>query len=248
MLIYEYEAGSTLTGTDVEGSDVDRIRVVAEDREYVTGLRELKTVQTKDPDGDITTYPLRKYARLCAEGNPNLLQGLFAPQEAVYAATGRADRAWRHILDARPAFVSQRAAQKFRGYASSQRRRLTGDETNRTNRPELVESHGYDVKFAAHAYRLAVQGAEFLRTGELILPMHPSSRAIVRAIRKGHFDYSQTLALIDLAIDELDFAANESDLNLEPDYDRINRALDSAYEEAWGKPHGVLASRLPFAA
>jgi hypothetical protein len=41
-------------------------------------------------------------------------------------------------------------------------------------RPELVEKHGYDTKFAAHMVRLGYQGVELLETGRFTLPLPAS--------------------------------------------------------------------------
>ena len=43
MILLEFESGSRLTGTNVEGSDTDRIAIVAEPPGAVTGLWQAKS-------------------------------------------------------------------------------------------------------------------------------------------------------------------------------------------------------------
>jgi hypothetical protein len=56
----------------------------------------------------------------------------------------------------------------------------------RVNRPELVEAHGYDTKYAMHALRLGYQGLELLEAGRVTLPMSERERSTVMAVRLGH--------------------------------------------------------------
>ena len=60
--------------------------------------------------------------------------------------------------------ASTRAAERFLGYMTSQRRAMTGESGAHTNRPELVAEFGYDCKFAMHALRLGVQAPYSSRT------------------------------------------------------------------------------------
>jgi hypothetical protein len=57
------------------------------------------------------------------------------------------------------------------GNLHGQKERLLGSRGQRVNRPELVQAHGYDTRYAMHAARLGYQGLELLETGELTLPM-----------------------------------------------------------------------------
>src|SRR6185312_1710227 len=83
-------------------------------------------------DLDLTTYSLRKYARLAAAGNPTILLLLFIPREHLLVQTPLGEEL-QHLA---PAFASQRAVAKFLGYMNNQRERLGGSRGQmRVNRP-----------------------------------------------------------------------------------------------------------------
>ena len=56
-------------------------------------------------------------------------------------------------------------------------------QSNKTGRREIAEEFGFDLKFAAHGFRLAGQGAELLRTGRITFPR--PDRDFLRAVRFG---------------------------------------------------------------
>ena len=69
---------------------------------------------------------------------------------------------WRSAL----ALLSRLAGRGYLGYLHGQKERLLGARgQKRVNRPELVEAHGYDTKYAMHAARLGYQGARAARDG-----------------------------------------------------------------------------------
>lgn len=65
-------------------------------------------------------YDVAKFLRLCAEGNPNALEILFADELDWVLATP----AWRTIHDARQLFLSRKVQQTFLGYGLSQLKRI----------------------------------------------------------------------------------------------------------------------------
>jgi predicted nucleotidyltransferase len=67
-------------------------------------------------------YGLRKFARLCADSNPNLLEALFCRDEEIRVCTPLGER----LRAAAPMFLSAKARHTFAGYATSQLRRIKG--------------------------------------------------------------------------------------------------------------------------
>ena len=98
-----------------------------------------------------------------AEGPPDRAAAPVRPPEL----TPRRDRPGHASCAAlTDAILSKRAGRGYRGYLGGQRERLLGSRgQKRVNRPELVEAHGYDTKYAMHAIRLGYQGIELLETG-----------------------------------------------------------------------------------
>ena len=157
--------GSTIHGLMLESQDDrDEMAVAIEPPEAALGLvgfdhwvyrTQPEGVRSGPGDLDLTTYALRKYARLAAAGNPTILLLLFVPSEHLVVQTPLGEQLQRLA----PAFASKRAVVKFLGYMNNQRERLGGTRGQiRVNRPELIAAHGWDVKYCMHALRLAYRG------------------------------------------------------------------------------------------
>src|SRR3954471_14916404 len=176
--------GSTVHGLHHGGQDDrDEMAVYVEPPEYVLGLARAPAirgglygfehyVERTQPAGvrsgpgdlDLVAYSLRKWMRLALKGHPTILLLLFVPDELVLVET----ELGRELRALRPALLSARAGRGYLGYLRGQRERLLGSRgQKRVNRPELVEAHGYDTKYAMHAARLGYQGLELVEKGRL---------------------------------------------------------------------------------
>jgi uncharacterized protein len=182
-------------------------------------------------DLDLVAYSLRKWLRLALRGNPMVLLLLFSPPETLLVCTERG-AALRELA---PAIVSRRAGPRYVGYMRAQKERLIGTRGQRNvNRPELIEAHGFDTKYAMHVARLGLQGIELLSTGRLTLPMPEPDRGRVMAIRRGDVPLDDALAEIDDIERRLLAAVEASPLRDEPDHESVNAFLIEAYRQAWG--------------
>lgn len=233
ILLCEY--GSRAHGTETQFSDHDKMGIYIEPIEAVLGIDSVDTVQsstapkngrsTKD-DTDTTLYPLRKWASLAAHGNPTVLTPLFVPNEKISYSAGLLIRN-RHL------FISKDAGHRFLGYMRSQRDALTGKRNKKTNRPELVHTHGYDTKFAYHMIRLGILGKELMRTGRMELPMNGYQRAYLLDIRSGRIDKDEVLEYSYELDKYLQDAIEYSKLPEHPDRDAINSLLIDIQKAQW---------------
>src|SRR5262249_13709199 len=133
------------------------------------------------------------------------------------------------------AVLSKRAGRGYLGYLHGQRERLLGTRGQRNvNRPELVEAHGFDTKYAMHAVRLGYQGIELLETGRLTLPMPEPTRSRVMAVRRGERSFEEVLAEIDEVQRRRAAALEATALPDEPDRAAVDTFLVDAYRRAWG--------------
>jgi hypothetical protein len=131
--------------------------------------------------------------------------------------------------------LSKRAGRGYLGYLRGQKERLLGTRGQKNvNRPELVEAHGFDTKYAMHAARLGYQGIELLETGRLTLPMPEPQRSSVMAIRRGERTFDETIAEIDEVERRLAGALESTLLPDEPDRAAVDRFLVDAYRRTWG--------------
>ena len=232
--------GSTIHGLMLEGQDDrDEMAVAIEPPEAALGLvgfehwvyrTKPEGVRSGPGDLDLTTYSLRKYARLAAAGNPTILLLLFIPAEHLVTQTPLGER----LQALAPAFASRRAVAKFLGYMNNQRERLGGTRGQvRVNRPELIAAHGWDVKYGMHALHLAHQGLEYAHSGRLTLPMPEPARSRVFAVRHGEVPKQEVLEEI-AQLEQLTKAAlGKAPLPEKPDSAAITRFLVEAYRDAW---------------
>ena len=242
--------GSTVHGLHHGGQDDrDEMAVYVEPPEYLLGLRRARGirgglfgfehyVERTQPEGvrsgpgdlDLVAYSLRKYVRLALKGHPTILLLLFVPPELTLVET----ELGRELRALAPAIVSRRAGRGYLGYLRGQRERLLGTRgQKRVNRPELVDAHGYDTKYAMHAEWLGHQGMELLETGRLTLPMPEPARSRVMAIRTGELTFEEAIAEIDGVEDRLEAALVASSLPREPDRAAIDAFLVDVYHRAW---------------
>lgn len=232
-------SGSELYGTSLGDADRDEFGVYVENPAHVTGLLTQDTiVQRSQPAGvrsgpgdlDRQVHGVRKFARLAGAGNPTVLLLLFVPPEHRIIETPEGAL----LLENAGLFISKQAGYRFLGYLDSQRAqmvRLSG--TKHTNRPELIEKHGYDTKFAYHALRLGIQGIELMRDGVITLPMPDEDRQTMLDVRRGLHSKDEVIRWIDYLRSDLVGAIEESGLPDEPNWAGINDLCHVIYLNQW---------------
>jgi len=234
------QVGSGVFGVTVDGQeDRDEMGICVEPPEYVIGLRTFEQyVHRTQPehsrsgpgDLDLTVYSLRKWMRLALDGNPTVLLPLFVPDRQIVAITDTG----RELRARRDRILSRRAGSRFLGYLRAQRDRMEGVRGGKhTNRPELVDVHGFDTKFAYHMVRLGIQGVELLETGHLTLPMPEPDRTWLRELRRGEHTRAEALARAADLEERLAALCESSDLPEEPDHAWADRWLVDAHRRSW---------------
>lgn len=241
--ILRASVGSTVHGLHLENQDDrDEMGVCVEPPDYVLGLRDFEQwVYRTKPEGvrsgpgdlDSTIYGLRKFSRLAAKGNPSILVLLFSPPIHV---TGLG----KQLQGMADAFASKIAVRKFLGYMTAQKERLLGERGQmRVHRPELIEAHGYDTKYAMHALRLGHQGLEYAKTGRITLPLPEPHRSELLSVRKGEQSFEAVKGMCSDLESALERALEHSPLPQEPDWHRVNSFLIRCYLEHWQYNHSV---------
>lgn len=242
--ILRTEVGSGVHGMAIPGTDDhDEMGVYIEEPDQVLGLapRPGHWIWRTQPMGarsgpgdvDLTMYSLHKFLRLALAGNPTVLIPLYAQGPAVIACSDLGDE----LRALTPAIVSTAAASRFLGYLDAQRERMLGRgrQSSVPSRPELVETHGYDTKYASHALRLGRQGVELSTTGQLSLPLPAQDLAQCVAVKRGDVPFETALSWIDEARAELDAVISGGRLALpaEPDLPRLYAWMASAQQRHW---------------
>ena len=117
-IIYLTISGSKAYGTSNENSDTDIRGVAVESLDDILTGKSFE--QIEDDKTDTVIYSLRKFFKLCAECNPNVLEMLGTRQEDILFIND----AGKKIRDNAEIFLSKLAYKKFVGYATAQLRRL----------------------------------------------------------------------------------------------------------------------------
>ena len=254
--------GSTVHGLHHAGQDDrDEMAVFVEPPEYLIGLRLARRrgvrpyrlehwIERTQPDGvrsglgdlDLVAYSLRRYVELALKGHPTVLLLLFVPAALVHVQTPLGER----LRALRLALLSKRAGRGYLGYMRGQRDMMLGrGGRKRTHRPELIEAHGYDTKYAMHAARLGHQGLELLESGRLTLPLREPARSEVMAIRHGERALDEVRAYVDALEQRLVEALRRTALPPEPDHEAVDRFLIEAYRQTWGWSATTAAPHTP---
>jgi uncharacterized protein len=193
--ILRVEVGSTAHGTGLPGGeDFDETVVVVETPNDIFGLTAglQNHMQRTQPEGsrsgpgdiDRQIYSLRKFLQLASAGNPSIQLVLYAPviEKTKWGGT---------LRNLAPAFIGRHVIPRYRGYMMSQVMRMDGlkgsghGKRGGGKREELIDEHGYDVKFAMHAARLGFQCIELLTDWQLTLPIQGEPGEWLRAVRRG---------------------------------------------------------------
>lgn len=126
--ILEVRVGSHLFGTDTPDSDLDLFGVYMPTEEIIFSIREKQQevdlgVTNKDSSGrntekavDRKLHDYRKFVRLLADNNPNIMHVLFADQKNILYINGYG----KHLLDNWAMFPHKGAHHRFIAYAHAQ--------------------------------------------------------------------------------------------------------------------------------
>ncbi|WP_067966222.1 DNA polymerase beta superfamily protein [Nocardiopsis trehalosi] len=237
--ILRCQVGSGVHGITVaDQDDRDEMGICVEPPEYVIGLRRFEQyIHRTQPEGarsgpgdlDLVVYSLRKWMRLALSGNPTVLLPLFVPEHEIVAVTPLG----RELRAAADRILSRQVGHRFLGCLRAQRDSMLGRRGGRhTNRPELIEAYGFDVKFAYHMVRLGVQGVELLETGRVTLPMAEPRASWLRALRRGEHTMAEALEVASGLEERLVDLVATSPLPEWPDTAWADRWLVDAHERA----------------
>lgn len=117
--IFETVVGSYSYGTNLPTSDIDIKGVYIQDTDDILGIKYKEQV---DKDKDTVFYEVKRFLELCAQGNPNILELLYPPEDCIIFDAPQ----MRFIREHREIFLTQRCKYSFGGYAVAQIKKAKG--------------------------------------------------------------------------------------------------------------------------
>jgi len=179
---------------------------------------------------DLYLYTLPRYFQLVMEGNPNMVDSLFTPDDCVKFSTPIS----RIVRYNRKRFLSQKCYHTFRGMAFSHMKRIT-NRTREGKRAELVEKFGYDVKDASHMVRCLLEVKQILFEGDLDLTRNAT---LLTEIKSGGWSLEDVRKFFMIEMDildgTLDCEPEKFAVPYEPDEDFIRELLYDCLEVRYG--------------
>lgn len=156
-LIFYSNAGSRLYGTHRPDSDWDLRGVAMQPIATLLGLQKFEQyVVTHNMDNDfnklyntksddVTIYGLNKFLTLAMDGNPNIIELLFAPN----LISNKYSYLWNIIVAYRDQILSNKIVHTFSGYAYSQLQRIKGHRKWIENPPSKPNPTDYGKTVSA---------------------------------------------------------------------------------------------------
>jgi uncharacterized protein len=242
-LCYETMMGSVAYGVSSDTSDMDVYGICMPPKDMVFphlageifGFgRQVKRFETwqehhvsaNDKTWDFQILGIVKFFQLAMENNPNIIDSIFTPRRCVLSSTTIGEYIREHRRD----FLHKGSWHKFKGYAYSQLNKIR-TKTPTGKRAELVEAHGYDVKFAYHVVRLLLEVEQILVSRDIDLER---DREQLKAIRRGEWTLPQLEEWAQDKEKQLEALYHTSAVPYEPDEPLLRRHLMHCLEAHYG--------------
>lgn len=226
-VIYATITGSKLYGIDTEESDTDFKGIAFPTRSQLIGLENFEQQKYSNgvEDGpekvEGEAWAFKKFINLCMKGNPTVIEIAFADPKFHIHSTPIGLEIMKFVRDN---MLTKHLFKPYSAYHRAQIRKLQSKQRV-GKRKAIVDEHGYDCKFAGHAYRLARQCCIVMREGTLRPTLDPEDRELALKIRAGkeNFTMEEVLQLLEEVDKDMYVAYNESKLPEKPDFDKVNQ-------------------------
>jgi hypothetical protein len=171
-ICYLQVSGSRLYGTFTETSDYDARGVcILEDPAFYFGWQKFEQKDKWSSGEDKVVYDIRKALKLICDGNPNMVELLFTPDEFVIFC----DDDWQKFRDVRYETLSQQMVDRYFGWAYSEYKKIMNKSDN-----------GINGKQMSHSVRLLRMLHELLVDGEIYVVRKDAEELL--AIRSGSWN------------------------------------------------------------
>ena len=121
-LILKCIGGSHLYGLNTPSSDMDIRGIYMDDINDVLNISGRQNNEIADDRQDVKYYSLGKFLKLASECNPNIIELLYLPEDAILYKSP----VYEYLIEHREWFMSKRAMHTFKGYAYAQIQKAKG--------------------------------------------------------------------------------------------------------------------------
>jgi len=183
---------------------------------------------SKKVEYDFSIHSIVKYFQLCMEGNPNMTDSIWTPQNCVIHATQISEI----VRSNRQLFLSKNMYAKYKGYAYGQRSKIaTNVNSTNAKRADDIEKYGYSTKFAYHLIRLMNEIEQILVEHELDLQKNNEQ---LKSIRRGEWTMERIDEYFQSKEKILEETYAKSTLRQVPDQAAIKEVLMQCLEQHYG--------------
>ncbi len=180
----------------------------------------------KGQEYDLTIYSIVRYFHLVMQGNPNMVDSLFAPVTSILHCTQLGQK----VREARKMFLHRGCWFRYKGYSYAQVTRMCDGKPVGKRKAE-VEKYGFSLKMAYHAIRLLGEIEMILVEGDLDLQRNKEQ---LKSIRRGEWSLDQVVQYFEKKEAELETVYLNSTLPDKPNERAIKRLLLECLEMHYG--------------
>lgn len=255
---YEVQGGSTSYGVAGESSDMDIVGFCIPPKDQLFphlrgeipgfgkqiqrfGVWQEHHIQDKEArlEYDFSIYNIVNFFQLAMDNNPNIVDALFVPERCVLFCS----RTAQILRDNKKMFLHKGSYQKMRGYAYSQKHKLsTKEHWDNEKRRADMEAIGYSTKYAYHLIRLLLEAEQILIEHDLDIT---KNRELLKSIRRREWPLEKLLAFFDEKEKGLEELYIKSTLQHSPDEERIKTLLMSCLEDHYGSLTDAVKVEVP---
>lgn len=188
---------------------------------------------------DFSIYGIVKYFQLAMDNNPNIIDTLFSPERCILFCS----RTARILLDNKKIFLHKGSYNKMRGYAYSQKHKLTTNvHSSNPARQADFEKFGFSLKYAYHIVRLLLESEQILLEHDLDITRN---REMLKSIRRGEWSLERVLGFFDEKEKHLEELYTKSTLQHSPDENQIKNLLMTCLEDHYGSLADTVKVEVP---